>query len=427
MFNSPLPGFYTRGPVEPMRFARAVFVPLERKDTPMLVRTHTCGQLRPEHAGQTVTLNGWVNAYRDHGTGLIFVDLRDRHGLTQIVFDKEDADHHDLLDRADKLRVEDIVAVKGAVRLRDGGPNPKLETGEVEVVVQELSVLSKAEDLPFQPGDAQNLPGEELRLQHRYLDLRRPAMQRVLALRHRIAKFTRDFFDDNDFLEIETPILCKATPEGARDFLVPSRVQPGRWYALPQSPQLFKQILMVSGYDRYIQIARCFRDEDLRADRQPEFTQVDLEMSFVERETVLQTMEAYAKALWKRVAGVESEVFPRLTYRESMDRFGIDRPDLRYGLELVDVSDIVKDSDFKVFAGALAKHRGVVKAIRVPGGAEKFTRKITDGYTEFVKQFGAGGVPTAKFLGGKFDTGIAKFIEAVGDRLAERLGVEDGD
>ncbi|MEO1512585.1 MAG: aspartate--tRNA ligase [Planctomycetota bacterium] len=297
----------------------------------MLRRTHNCGELREEHAGQDVTLNGWVNSYRDHGTGLIFIDLRDREGLTQVVFDREDASA-ELLGQADKLRNEDCIAVSGKVRLRDGGPNPKLQTGKVEVVGATLEVLAKAENVPFLPDDNAELPGEELRLKHRSIDLRRPAMQKILRTRHRAAQVTRNFFDAEGFLDIETPLLTKSTPEGARDFVVPSRLQPGRWYALPHSPQLFKQILMVAGCDRYIQIARCFRDEDLRADRQPDFTQVDLEMSFVEREDVLEIMERYAKHLWKEVLGVELADFPRLTYADAMNRFGSDRPDTRFGL-----------------------------------------------------------------------------------------------
>lgn len=392
----------------------------------MLVRTHNCGEIRSEHVGQTVVLNGWVNSYRDHGTGLVFVDLRDRYGLTQIVFDLEDASE-ELLGQADKLRNEDCLAVRGTIRVRDGGPNPKLPTGQVEVVVEQLDVLSKTATPPFLPDDKGKLPNEEIRLTHRYLDLRRPRMQQILATRHRVTKVTRDYFDENGFLEIETPILCRSTPEGARDFLVPSRLQPGQWYALPQSPQIFKQILMIGGADRYLQICRCFRDEDPRADRQAEFTQIDLEMSFVDRTTVLATMEGFAKRLWSEVAGVELEDFQQITYADAMERYGSDRPDLRYELELVDVSDIVAESDFKVFTTALGKPRGCVKAIRVPGGAAKLTRKITDGYSEFVKTFGAGGVPTSKYVGGKFESGVGKFIEPLTAKLAERLGLEEGD
>ncbi|MEM7629795.1 MAG: aspartate--tRNA ligase [Planctomycetota bacterium] len=394
-------------------------------------RTHTCGEIRPDHVGQTITLNGWVNSYRDHGTGLIFVDLRDRYGLTQIVFDKEDADAA-LLEAADKLRNEDCIAATGTIRVRDGGPNPKLATGEVELVVRDLEVLSKTANPPFLPDDKGNLPGEEARLRHRYMDLRRPRMQEILRARHRLTKLTRDFFDAEDFLEVETPMLCRSTPEGARDFLVPSRNQPGQWYALPQSPQLFKQILMISGADRYLQIVRCFRDEDPRADRQAEFTQIDLEMSFVDREAVLEIMERFVRSVWQEILGVDLGDFPRMTYREAMDRYGIDRPDLRYGLEIHDISDIAGKTDFKVFTTALAKPRGTVRAIRVPGGADKLTRKITDGYTEFVKQFGAGGVPTCKVVAGEggkptLDTGIAKFIQPVAGELVEQLGLEVGD
>ncbi|MBZ0172958.1 MAG: aspartate--tRNA ligase, partial [Phycisphaerales bacterium] len=394
---------------------------------------------RDRHVGETVILNGWVNAYRDHGTGLIFIDLRDRYGLTQIVFDREDADQS-LLDQADKLRNEDCIAVKGLVRVRDGGPNPKLDTGTVEVVVGGLDVLSKTANPPFLPGDKSSLPSEDRRLRYRYMDLRRPEMQRIMMIRHRVSQIARRFFDERSFLEIETPMLTKSTPEGARDFIVPCRLQPGSWYALPQSPQLFKQILMISGFDRYIQLPRCFRDEDLRADRQPDFTQIDLEMSFVDRESILEIMEEFVRSLWKDMKGVDVPPLQRLTYRDAMDRFGADRPDLRYGLELVDISDLAARTDFKVFTGALDAPRGVVKAIRVPGGAEKLTRKITDGYTEFVKQFGAGGVPTVKFVAGgggetggtpvppgKFETGVAKFVEPIKTELVARLGLEPGD
>ncbi|MGP1272311.1 MAG: aspartate--tRNA ligase [Phycisphaerales bacterium] len=391
-------------------------------------RSHHCGELRPQHVGQTVTLMGWVNAYRDHGTGLIFVDLRDREGLTQLVFDREDADDA-LLAKADKVRNEDVIAATGIVRTRDGGPNPKLTTGEIEVVVTELVVLSETETPPFLPSDDKGaLPREEIRLRHRYLDLRRPRMQEIMRTRHRVTKVVRDYFDEHGFWEIETPYLCKSTPEGARDFIVPSRNQPGSWYALPQSPQLFKQLLMVAGAERYLQIARCFRDEDPRADRQAEFTQIDCEMSFVDREQVIEVMEGMVRRVWKEVLGVEVPAVDRLTYHEAMNRYGIDRPDRRFGLELVDVSDIARRSEFKVFHGALEKRRGCVKAIRVPGGADKLTRKLTDGYTEFVKQFGAGGVPVVKVNDqGRPETGIARFIEGVWDELAAAVGAEPGD
>ena len=392
----------------------------------MTTRTHTCGELRESHVGQTARICGWVNSYRDHGTGLIFIDLRDRYGMTQIVFDREDADQS-LLSAADKLRNEDCLAIEGVVRVRDGGPNPKLLTGAIEIVGAKLTVLAKAETPPFLPDDKSDLPGEDVRLKYRYIDLRRPAMQKILQTRHRVSQIARNYFDAHGFWEIETPMLTKSTPEGARDFIVPSRLQPGSFYALPQSPQLFKQILMVAGTDRYMQIVRCFRDEDLRADRQPDFTQIDLEMSFVDRASVLDTMEGFAKTLWKQVLDVDLPDFQRITYREAMDRYGVDRPDLRYGLEIVDVSDIVAKTDFKVFTGALDKPRGTVRAIRVPGGAEALTRKLTDGYSDWVKTFGAGGVPTTKYVNGKFEAGVGKFIEAVTTELAERLELQDGD
>ena len=396
------------------------------------MRTHTCGQLRDEHVGQSVTLVGWVNSYRDHGTGLVFIDLRDRFGLTQLVFDREDVPP-EIVERADRLRAEHVVAATGTVRVRVGGPNPKLDTGRIEVLVTSLDLLSETERPPFLPSDEDNLPNEELRLRYRYLDLRRPRMQEILGVRHRALRLTRQYFDRHGFLEIETPILTRSTPEGARDFLVPSRHQPGNWYALPQSPQLFKQILMVAGCDRYLQICRCFRDEDPRADRQAEFTQVDCEMSFIERQDVMEVMEGYVRALWQDALGVDVPALDVLTYKEAMDRYGIDRPDRRFALELVDISDLAARTEFRVFADALAKDHGVVKAIRVPGGASKLTRKMTDGYTEFVRQFGAGGVPVTKCAAGKdgagavFETGIARFIEPITGELVDRLGLEPGD
>ncbi|MEM9165561.1 MAG: aspartate--tRNA ligase [Planctomycetota bacterium] len=393
-----------------------------------MTRTHDCGQLRDTDAGSTVTLAGWVNAYRDHGTGLIFVDLRDRGGLTQLVFDKEDA-NAGLLEAADTLRNEDIITVTGSVRLRDGGSNPKLATGAIEVVVTSMERLTECETPPFLPSDDKgDLPREEIRLKHRYIDLRRPRMQELLSTRHRVTKTVRDYFDEHGFWEIETPYLCKSTPEGARDFVVPSRHQAGSWYALPQSPQLFKQLLMIAGTERYLQIARCFRDEDPRADRQAEFTQIDCEMSFVEQDDVIEIMEGMVRRVWKETLGVEVPPVERMTYQEAMNRYGIDRPDRRFGLELVDVSDAAATSEFKVFHAALDKRRGCVKVMRVPGGAEKLTRKLTDGYTEFVKQFGAGGVPVVKVSAdGKPETGIARFIESVWPEIAQATGAQPGD
>ncbi|MGD9689583.1 MAG: aspartate--tRNA ligase [Phycisphaerales bacterium] len=408
----------------------------------MILRTHTCGELRAAHVdpAATIALNGWVNSYRDHG-GLIFIDLRDRFGITQLVFDPDDGASKGLMETADKLRNEDCLACRGHVRIRIGGENPKLATGKVELVVTDLEVLSKTDNPPFLPDDQLALPNEELRLKHRYLDLRRPSMQRIMSLRHRVSKTTRTYFDENGFLEVETPVLYKSTPEGAREFLVPCRNVPGTFYALPQSPQLFKQILMMSGCDRYLQICRCFRDEDPRADRQPEFTQIDLEMSFVRREQIMQMMEGFVRRLWKDVAGFEAPPFPRMDYREAMEKYGIDRPDTRYDLFIKDVSELAAKMDFAIFKSALAKgadrprynsKKGVVKALRVPGGADKLTRKITDGYTEFVKTFGAGGVAVVKVIAGdgtqpKLDTGIAKFLEPVKADFLAAVGATVGD
>ncbi len=388
----------------------------------MLKRTHHCNELRKDHIGQEVVLNGWVNNYRDHG-GVIFIDLRDRQGLSQVVFHPENAAAHEL---ADRLRHEDVAAVKGAVVARqEGMANPKLATGEIELDCTELQILNKAETPPFLPDEGDKV-GEERRLQYRFVDLRRPRMQDILRTRHRVTKAVRDYCDEQGFLEIETPFLCRSTPEGARDFLVPSRLQEGSFYALPQSPQLFKQILMTSGCERYIQIVRCFRDEDPRADRQAEFTQIDLEMSFVDRDDVMDCCEEMIRRIWKETLGVDVPPVRRMSYAEAMERFGSDRPDLRFGMELVDVSDLARQTDFKVFGGALDAG-GCVKAIRVPGGGAKMSRKVTDGLAEWVKQFGAGGLPVTKIEGGKVASGIAKFIEPISDALIERMGAEDGD
>ena len=392
----------------------------------MKTRTHDCGSLREEHVDQTVCLAGWVNNYRDHG-GVIFIDLRDRAGVTQIVFHPEAAEAHAL---AEKLRHEDVIQITGKVLSRgidDKGKsltNPKLATGAIEVGAEELVILNKAQTPPFTPDEADRT-GEETRLRYRFIDLRRPKMQETLKIRSRVTKVMRDYFADNGFLEIETPFLCKSTPEGARDFLVPSRLQPGEFYALPQSPQLFKQILMVAGTERYLQIVRCFRDEDPRADRQAEFTQVDLEMSFVNAEDVMQMCEGSIRAVWKDVLGVDVPPVKRMAYAEAMDRFGSDRPDLRFGMELVDVSDLASRTEFKVFNGAI-ESGGVVKAIRVPGGA-KMSRKETDALAEWVKQFGAGGLPVCKVEDGKLTTGVAKFVAPITDELIKRMQAEDGD
>ena len=397
----------------------------------MLKRTHTCGDLRTEHSGETVVLAGWVNTYRDHSKGLVFIDLRDRNGLTQVVFDLEDVPA-DVVDMAQGLRREFVIAVKGTVRPRDGGSNPKLATGEIEVLAQELEILNRSETPPILPDDheAENI-SEEVRLRNRFIDLRRPRMQQILSLRSRLTQFTRAYFHEHGFMEVETPLLIKSTPEGARDYVVPSRLEAGSWYALPQSPQLFKQILMVAGCDRYIQIPKCLRDEDPRADRQAEFTQIDLEMSFVDREDIIEMMGGFARDAWQEILGIDIGEIPRITWHDAMERYGIDRPDLRFGLEISDISDLAAKMDFKVFSSAMEKTSpmgsGVVKAFRVPKGAEKLTRKLTDGYSQWITTFGAGGVPTTKFTDKGFETGIARFVEPIADELRERLGCEPGD
>jgi aspartyl-tRNA synthetase len=413
---------------------RPDFTHPNRKST---MRTHTCNELNESNIGQRVTLCGWVNAYRGHGTSLVFVDIRDKSGVTQAVFETE-GDNADLIEQAAKLRNEDCIKVVGVVRER-ASKNDKIATGSIEVLVSELELLSKTKKLPFLPSIEKDLPNEEVRLRYRYIDLRRPAMQNILRTRHRVAKLTRDYFDEHGFIEVETPVLCRSTPEGARDFLVPSRNQPGMWYALPQSPQLFKQILMVGGCDRYLQIVKCFRDEDPRADRQAEFTQIDLEMSFVDRDEVLNIMEGFAKNIWKEMLGVDLPEFPRMTYREAMDRYGIDRPDTRFGLELKDVSDIFTNTGFGVFDAVLNRKdgKGIIRGFRVPNGST-LSRKELDAYTEFAKSFGAGGLvwlrvnPAAtadenqKGLG--LDGFAKKYLSAEhAFRLYARLGVEEND
>jgi len=397
----------------------------------MLKRSHMCGSLRASHVGQTVTVCGWVNTYRDQGRGLIFADVRDREGLCQVVFDLEQS-ASDLVTLARTLRREYVIGVQGKVRIRAGGANPNLQSGEIEIVADKLELLNAAEPPPILPDDRDaDKIGEETRLKYRYIDLRRPRMQHILRTRSRITKFARDYFSQNGFLEIETPLLIKTTPEGARDFIVPARLHPGKWYALPQSPQLFKQILMVAGCDRYLQICKCMRDEDPRADRQAEFTQIDLEMSFVEREDVMNMMTGFARGLWAELFNYDIGEVPRMTYWDAMERFGIDRPDTRYGLEIADVSDIAAKTKFGVFKEALEKskngRKGVVKAIRVPTPNEKLTRKVLDGYSEFAKTFRAGGIPYTKLGANGFETGVAKFCEPVRAELVAKLGLQQGD
>lgn len=387
-------------------------------------RTHGCGQLRLTDVGLTVTLNGWVHRRRDHG-GLIFVDLRDRSGLVQVVFNNETSP--DAYKIADTLRSEYVVTVHGVVRQRvEGAKNPELATGDIEVDAQAVEVLNKAAELPFQLAERGEVD-DAVRLRHRALDLRRPKMQSILALRHRAAKAVRDFLDAEGFLEIETPMLTRSTPEGARDYLVPSRVHPGKFYALPQSPQLFKQLLMVGGVERYFQIARCFRDEDLRADRQPEFTQIDAEMSFVEQEDVLDVMERLIVYMFEHAAGITLPTpFPRLAYDDAIDRFGTDKPDLRFGMELVDVSDVVADSDFKVFSGAV-QQGGRVKALNAKG-AGNFTRREIDELTELAVQWGAKGLAWIVAEEDGLRSPIAKFFDDdVQQSLLQRLDASPGD
>lgn len=389
----------------------------------MSKRTHNCGALRAEHVSQTVSLAGWVNSYRDHG-GVIFVDLRDREGITQIVFHPEHKDAHGL---ADKLRNEDVIWVEGQCVARESGmANQRLATGQIEVQAHKLDILNKAVTPPFTPDEADKV-GEDTRLTYRYIDLRRPRMQHILRTRHRVTKIIRDYFDQHGFLEIETPFLCKSTPEGARDFLVPSRLQPGCFYALPQSPQLFKQILMVAGYERYLQIVRCFRDEDPRADRQAEFTQIDLEMSFIEQEDIMTMVEGCIRRIWKEILSIEVPPIRRMSYAEAMDKYGSDRPDLRFGLELIDIGDIVGKTDFGVFKSALASPGGLVKAITVPGGGA-MTRKETDALAEWAKTFGAKGLAVTKVTGAAtLDTGVAKFLQPVAADLIARMKAKEGD
>lgn len=398
-----------------------------------MFRTHTCGELQAAHAGERVTLSGWVHRRRDHGP-LIFIDLRDRYGLTQVVFDSADSTQSHAI--ASDVRSEYVLQIKGVVRQRpEESINPDLPTGEIEVQVDEVVILNPSLTPPLlisrDAGEEENI-----RLKYRYLDLRRERMQHNLILRHRVIKCMRDFLDDQDFLEIETPILIKSTPEGARDYLVPSRIHPGKFYALPQSPQQLKQLLMVSGYDRYFQIARCFRDEDQRADRQPEFTQLDMEMSFVDREDILNLIEQMFIALVQRVAP-EKEVmtpFVRLSYADAMDRFGSDKPDLRYGMELVDVSDLLGNAEFKVFRNAL-ESGGQVKGIRVHGRGD-YSRKQLDELIEFAKSAGAKGLawialaPDKPMPTSAADT-RASFSRFVSDEemqnVIARLGGEAGD
>ncbi|QDT24874.1 aspartate--tRNA ligase [Gimesia panareensis] len=389
-----------------------------------MLRTHTCGELRTDHVGQTVTLAGWVIRGRDHG-GLAFIDLRDRYGVTQIVFNPDrDAAMHEL---ARTLRAEDVIQVSGEVVLRDDRENEKLATGKIEVRAHELKVLNKSKTPPFEPGTSE-LPNEELRLTYRFIDLRSERLQHAMLVRHRLMKLTRDYFDNQQFLEIETPILGRSTPEGARDYLVPSRVHEGAFYALPQSPQIYKQILMISGYDRYFQIARCFRDEDLRADRQPEFTQIDIEMAFVEQEDILTLIDGLMATILKDLRVEEMALpLPRYDYAEVMEKYGSDKPDLRFGLELVDIGEIAQSCDFAVFKKTM-ESGGRVRGLNAKGAADNYSRKDIDGLTEFVGEYGAKGLAFFKVTDEGLHSPIAKFFsDEDKQKIMEAMGAEVGD
>lgn len=391
-------------------------------------RTHHCNELRPEHVGQTVTLAGWVHSRRDLG-GLIFIDVRDREGRTQSVFDPS-ALNKEVFELAAALRSECVIQVTGLVRRRpDGTDNLKIATGQVEVAAHALVVLNYADVLPFPVDDPEvaNKVNEELRLQYRYLDLRRPEMLRNLRLRSKVATATRVFMESQGFLEVETPTLFKSTPEGAREFIVPSRVHPGKFYALPQSPQQFKQILMVGGIERYFQIARCYRDEDQRADRQLEFTQIDIEMSFIDREDIYNLIEGLLQRVWKTALDLDIPVpFRRLSFQEALDRYGIDKPDTRFGMELADLTEEFRTSSFKVFSGAVASG-GVVKALNAKGLAGA-TQGQLETMTECAKSFGAKGLAFIKVEGGEWKSPIVKFFtEAEKQALARKLRIEEGD
>nr|WP_325191429.1 aspartate--tRNA ligase [uncultured Selenomonas sp.] len=390
-----------------------------------LKRTHNCGVLRKEQVGSEVVLCGWVSRRRDHG-GLIFVDMRDRSGLVQIVFD-EAVMPAGTFHEAESLRSEFVLSIRGAVRARsEDTVNPNMETGEVEIVVSELHILNKAKTPPFYIQDGIDVD-EMIRLRYRYLDLRRPEMQANMILRHRVTKLMRDFFDRNGFLEIETPMLCKSTPEGARDFLVPSRLNAGEFYALPQSPQIFKQLLMVSGFEKYFQIVRCFRDEDLRADRQPEFTQLDIEMSFMDQDSILSLMEEMVKELFEKSIGANIEIpIPRMSWDEAMERFGSDKPDLRFGMELQDITDYVGGSEFKVF-NAVLEMGGRVKVINVEGYAN-IPRRELDGLVSYVQGYGAKGLAWIQYTEEGVKSPFKKFYsDETFERIKNAVGAKTGD
>lgn len=388
-------------------------------------RTHYCGKLSTNDIDSEVTLMGWVQSNRDHG-GVIFIDLRDREGLAQVVFNPDhNKDTHSV---AENIRDEWVIAVKGKVARRTAETvNPRLNTGEIEVFADEVKVLNTSAVLPFLIEDDINVD-ELLRMKYRYLDLRRPQMQKNITIRHKLNTATRNYLNSRGFIEIETPYLTRSTPEGARDFVVPSRMNPGNFYALPQSPQLLKQTLMMSGFDRYYQIVRCFRDEDFRADRQPEFTQIDLEMSYVDENDVMEITEGIIRSVFSETTGIEIELpFQRITYQEAMSRYGTDRPDTRFGLELADISGMFRESEFKVFRGALDKG-GIVKALNVKGKGSSLTRKEIDDLTEEAKQFGAKGLAWIKIAGDEWQSPVTKFLaDKEKQSMKNELNLEDGD
>lgn len=388
-----------------------------------LKRTHYCGELKAGDAGREVTLFGWAQRRRDLGS-LIFIDLRDRSGIVQLAFDE--STEKAAFDKAFTVRNEFVLAARGTVRRRET-PNQKLATGEIEVAVCELRILAKSETPPFEIAEKTDVR-EELRLKYRYLDLRRPEMQRNLAMRHRIVKSAHDYYDSHGFLEIETPVLIKSTPEGARDYLVPSRVHPGSFYALPQSPQLYKQLLMLSGFDRYMQIARCFRDEDLRADRQPEFTQIDLEMSFVDSGDVMEINEGFVRTVFQEVLGVEVQTpFLRMPWKQAMELYGSDKPDMRFGNTICDLSDLAEGCGFQVFS-SVVKAGGSVRALNLKGAFDVYTRKELDKLTETAKGCGAKGLAWARLNGEHSSSSFAKFLtDEERDAIYARLGAADGD
>jgi aspartyl-tRNA synthetase len=387
-------------------------------------RTHTCGQLRESNIGEHVVLNGWVANRRDLG-GVIFIELRDRYGITQVVF--EPSYNSEAHEHAKKLRSEFVISVEGKVRKRpDGTENPDLSTGQIDVMVDKLLILNQAETPPF-PIDDNVDASEDIRLKYRYLDLRRGEVQKNLLLRHRMYQITRKYFDTNGFVEIETPVLMKSTPEGARDFLVPSRLHKGKFYALPQSPQQYKQLLMVSGFDRYFQIVKCFRDEDLRADRQPEFTQIDVEMSFVDVEDIFEVMEGLMKIFFKEISNYDLQLpIPRLSFDEAMEKYGSDKPDLRFGLEMVTLNDVFNKSDFRVFKDSIEQD-GIITGLLAKGCGD-YTRNQLDVLTDFVKKLGAGGLIWMRVKENELDAPIAKFLsDEEKKNLVNKLNATPGD